>query len=271
MLTIEILEAIEKFAGCPLCYLWMEYEERNMEYLLTNEVVMDPGFREKVVLAKGFCNYHMHLLYKTANKPGVLDGLGYALYMRDVVESILEALRSVPLEILSKLENKANINILSRREKRRHIFSWLCKAVRRAVQGERPCPACESLRSFDEMHLDTLLQMLDDEDFRKDFQSSKALCLPHFFSAVGMVRSSKLRNSVDVTRTLIEVEKKGLETVASYLSEFIRKHDWNTRNEPRGPEVNANNMSLNILAGAQGLYMERSYSEDQMKQLVRST
>jgi len=95
--------------------------------------------------------------------------------------------------------------------------------------------------------------MLDDEDFRKNFQSAKALCLPHFLSSVDKVRSSKLRSSPDVVRALFEVEKIALQTAANYLSEFIRKSDWNTRNEPSGPEVNANIMALNLLVGAQGL------------------
>jgi hypothetical protein len=262
LLTIDILEAVEKSTGCPLCYLWTKFEARHMENLLTNEVVMDPDFRQKIRLAKGFCNYHTHLLHKTAHTPGVLDGLGYALYMKDIVESILESLGLVRLESLSKLENKTNINILSWREKRRHILLRLYKAMNHAILGERRCPACESLGSSNEIHLDTLLQMLDDDDFRKEFQS-KALCLPHFLSSVDMVRSSKLRNSADVARALLEVEKNGLQTAANYLSEFMRKQDWNARNEPRGPEANANTVALNLLVGAQGLHIVPRLEEHQ--------
>jgi hypothetical protein len=253
ILTIAILEAVEKSVGCPLCYLWVKDEEGQMEYLLANEVTMDPGFRNTLISAKGFCNYHAHLLYKVAYTPGVLDGLGYALYMKDVVESVLESLGSVRLESMSKLENKMKIDILSRRQERRRILLGLYKAVNHAILGERPCPACESLRSSDEIHLDTLLRILDDDEFRKDFQS-RALCLPHFLSAFEMLRSSKLRNSAYVARALLEVEKNCLQTVANYLSEFIRKQDWNARNESRGPEMNANAVALNLLAGAQGLY-----------------
>jgi hypothetical protein len=62
LLTIAILEGIEKSDGCPLCYLWAKSEERLLENLLADEMVMDPNFREKVTSAKGFCNRHMHLL-----------------------------------------------------------------------------------------------------------------------------------------------------------------------------------------------------------------
>jgi hypothetical protein len=264
ILTIDILGAMENSVGCPLCYLWARHERRLMENLLTDEMVMDPGVRQKVVLAKGFCNYHAHLLYKTAHTPDVLDGLGYALYMKDIVESTIERLRVLPLENLSRLENKTEMNILSWRKKRRDMFLRLYKAVRYAVQRERPCPACESVRSFDEIHLDTLLKMLDDEDFRKNLASSKALCLPHFLSAVGIARSSKLRDPGNVVGTLFDLEKTRLQTAADYLSEFIRKQDWNARSEPRGPEVNANSMSLNLLVGAQGLCKGRRCDEYQI-------
>jgi hypothetical protein len=268
LLTIGILEAVEKSVGCPLCYLWAEYEARHMKNLLTDEVAMDPSFREKVRRAKGFCNYHMHLLYKTAHTPGVLDGLGYAFYMKDIVETVSESLRLLRSESFSlkpNLKNKANINILSWRQKRRQILLRLYKTVMYAVKGQHLCPACESLRSTDETRSGTLCQMLDDEDFRKDFQLSKTLCLPHFLSAVGMVRSSKLRNSADVARALLEVEKNGLHRAANYLSEFIRKQDWNARNEPRGLEANANTMALNLLVGAQGLYVVPKHDGNQMR------
>jgi hypothetical protein len=242
LLTIEILEALEKSAGCPLCYLWMNNEERHMEYLLTNEVLMDSEFKQKVVLARGFCNYHMHLLNQTTHR--ALDGLGYALYMKDIVESIMEQLRLLPLGSLSKPENESSINIQGWGEKRRHILQRLYKAVKHAVQGERSCPVYEFLRSLEIICLHTLLQMLDDEDFRKDCQSAKALCLPHFLSGVGMILSDKLRNWVEVARTPIEVENMGLQTAANYFSEFIRKQDWNTRSGPRGIDVNANTMAL---------------------------
>jgi len=91
--TIEILDAFERGRLCPLCQLWIKSEERLMPHLLTNEVNMDPDFRAKVIEAKGFCNRHMHLLYNTAYTPGSQDGLGYALYMQDVVKLVLEQVK----------------------------------------------------------------------------------------------------------------------------------------------------------------------------------
>jgi len=258
LLTIAVLEGIEKSEGCPLCYLWVKSEEHFMEYLLTNEVTMSPEFRERVQAAKGFCNRHMHLLYKTAYEGHTEDGLGYALYMQGVVEKIIESLASLSPDYVSNFRKSNDSNVIVRRRRQRQAFTLLSSGLERAVQGKTPCPACESLWSSNKIHLHTLVQMLDDKDFREEFKSSKGLCIPHFISAIRMAGQSKLKNPVDVACTLIEVEIKHLQLAKHYLSEFIRKRSWDFRNEPPGPEINANTMILNLLVGVEGLYC-RSY------------
>jgi hypothetical protein len=254
LLTICILEAIEESTGCLLCYLYSKNEKRYMEHLLTCEVVMDPGFRNRVILAKGFCNHHAHLLYKTAQTPGVLDGGAYALYMRSVVESILEELESRSIESLNALDSKRDNGTITKGRARRDLFLRVRHTLRQVVQRRQPCPACESLLFSDRTGLHTLVEMLSDEDFRKEFKSSKGLCLPHFMSAIRVLGTSKLKNSANIYHALMQVEKERLRSVAYYLSEFLRKQRWDARNEPSGLEVNANKMALNALVGVHGLY-----------------
>jgi hypothetical protein len=255
LLTISILEAIKQSTGCLLCYLWSKDENSYMEYLLTDEVVMDPWFREKVVLARGFCNHHMHLLYSTARKPGVLDGGSFALYMRSVVESV-EDLESLSHKSLGALAKRRNFGIVTERRTHRKLLLKLQKTLTHAIKGEQACPACESLWASDTRHLGTLVKMLYDKDFREEYRSSNALCLPHFLSAIRMVGMGKDKESISVAGTLIEVEQVRLHLIAHYLSEFIRKRSWDARNEPHGSEVNANNIALEFLVGAAGLYCE---------------
>jgi len=249
--NVSVLDAIEKSDSCPLCYLWLESESRHLEYLLTNEVTMDPVFKEKILAAKGFCNRHMHLLYETAHRVGTEDGLGYALYMRSIVEEVCQELKSLPLH---KIQNSANKGIILRGRRRRQAITLLAKKADDAYRGKSPCPVCEFLWSFDQIHLQTLLQMLGDKDFLEEFKSSRVLCLPHFISALRMAGRSNLKNAGEVTRALIELEVGLLERLEKLLSEFIRRHDWRFRDEPRGPEVKANSLTLNILAGVEGLY-----------------
>ena len=253
LFTIAIFEGIEKAEGCPLCYLWTRRETVLMEHLLRDELVMDPAFRVSVLDAKGFCNHHMHLLYKATSARHTDDGLGYAIYMQGVVQRIIADFKSSPLDRLRRLEDLVHNNIFTRSKKSRQAFSHLTEAVEKTVEGQRTCPACEFMWSSDEMNLHTLVRMLDDKDFREEFGSSKGLCLSHFVSAVRMVSRVRIKNSVQITRALIEAEMKRLELTENYLSEFIRKQRWEFRHEPWGPEANANPMVLNLLVGAEGL------------------
>jgi hypothetical protein len=247
ILTVAILEAMEKSDGCPLCYLWTKAEERCIRHVLTSEVVMDPEFREKVVDARGFCNRHAHMLIQT-RESGV--GLGYALYMKDVVKKVAEQLSALCTN-LSNVSESSKGGILSRKKSSITALDSLIK--HKKTQG-RQCPLCEHLWSMDRIHLRTLVQMLDNEDFRKEFNSSKWLCLPHFASAMRMICTSKLTNPIYVAQALLGSETKRFQLIENLLSEFIRKQSWDFRNEPAGPEVNANLLALNLLVGAKGLY-----------------
>ena len=234
-----------------------------MEHLLTCETVMDPGFRDRVILSRGFCNHHAHLLYRTTQTAIGLDGGAYALYMESVFKSILEELESAPVENLNASGGKRDNEIIARVRARRDLFLRLRHALRQVVQRRQPCPACESLLFSDRSRLHTLVEMLSDEDFRKEFKSSKGLCLPHFSSAIRFLGTSKLKNSAEMHHALVHIEKERLRLVAYYLREFFRKEGWDARNEPKGLEANANMMALEFLVGAPGLYLGCSLSENE--------
>jgi hypothetical protein len=251
ILTVRILEGMEKSKDCPLCYLWTECEERYLKSILTNEVVMDPAFREKVVAARGFCNRHAHMLYRAIHEGDVEDGLGYALYMKDIIEKIIEQLS----HLCTNLSNDSKLSkdrVLFHRKKGSVIT--LNDVIEHKTQRQQ-CPLCEHLWSMNQIYLHTLIQMMDDEDFRIEFNSSKGLCLPHFVSAMQMVCISKLKNPIYVAQALIDAEMKRLQLIEHLLSEFIRKQSWDFRNEPSGQEGNANFLALNLLFGAEGVHL----------------
>ncbi|MEM2110969.1 MAG: DUF6062 family protein [Candidatus Bathyarchaeia archaeon] len=251
--TIPILEGIKRSEGCPLCYLWLKNEERLMEYLLKNEVAMDAQFRKKILAAKGFCNRHMHLLYKTFNRGHTENGLGYATYMKEVIERIIEQFSSLSPGILNSLKDSANSNIFVSRRKRKSTFSLFSDTLEKVVHGEVPCPACEYLWSSDERYLHTLIQMLDKKDFQQEFKTSKGLCLSHFMSAIKCVSRNTPKNPSAIAQTLVEVEMKRLKLTVDCLQEYIKKHRWEFKNDVFGEEAAANQMVLSLIAGVEGL------------------
>ncbi|MEM3449835.1 MAG: DUF6062 family protein [Nitrososphaerota archaeon] len=255
ILTMKVFEAVEKSEVCPLCYLWTKNEERYVKHVLTSEVVMNPEFRENVVAAFGFCNRHAHMLYEAIHERDVDDGLGYALYMNDVFERVEEQLSS----LYKSLHNiSESLKDRKRYRKKTSIISLndLMKRLIGHKTQKRECPICEHLKSMDQIYSYTLIQMLDDEDFRKDFNSSKGLCLPHFITAMQIITVIKLKNPIHIAQTLLDNETKHFQLIQNLLSEFIRKQSWEFRNEPHGPEVNANILSLNYLVGAKGYILD---------------
>jgi hypothetical protein len=252
ILTVRILEGVERSKGCPLCYLWNDSEERYLKHVLTNEVVMDSGFREKLIAARGFCNRHAHMLYRAIYGGDVHDGLGYALYMKDIVEKVLEDLHLLSTILPSYPKPRRGI-VLPRSRKRR--IATLREAVEPKTRRQQ-CPICEHLWSMNQIYLHTLVQMLDDEEFREEFSSSKELCLPHLLSAIQILYTGNLKNPASIAQALINSEIKHLQSIQHLLSEFIRKQSWEFRDEPHGPEVNANHLALHFLFGSEGLRLK---------------
>jgi len=254
ILTVRILEGMEKSSGCPLCYLWTECEEHYLKHMLTNEVVMDPAFRGKVVAAGGFCNRHAHMLYRVIHGGDVEDGLGYALYMKDITRKIMEQLSHLHENLSNNFKSSKSRMPFHRKRRDTTALDNIINYDARRQQ----CPICEHLWSMNQIYLHTLVQMLDDdENFRVKFSSSKGLCLPHFASAMQIIHINKLKNPIHVAKALIDAEIKNLQLIEHLLSEFIRKQGWEFRNEHPGEEVNANLLALNLLFGAEGVLLKK--------------
>jgi len=222
-----------------------------MEHLLTNESSKNPDVTKRVSDSKGFCNRHTHMLYKTSSGGGTEDGLGYAYYMQIAVRKIKEEIMALPARITKDSTSKG---IASRLTRQRQSMNLIAKKAREALPGKRLCPACQFLWSYDKNEIITLLGMLDDAEFRKKFESSKGLCLPHFVAALNAVNESHIKNPSEVSRSLVHTELNLLQEAEKLLSEFIRKHDWKFSGEPYGSEARANFLALNLLVGAEGLY-----------------
>ncbi len=249
--TLDILYAFEKAETCPLCYLWLKSEERLMPHLLTNEVNMDPDFRSKVVNARGFCNRHMHLLYRTAYTPGNQDGLGYALYMQDVINFMVNQFKEARSKIEGVMSDSSGL--LGKRKAAKLVKQTVNEFENNFI-GTNSCPACEYLKQLDSLRTGTVIRLLDeDKEFRKIFLSSKGFCIPHFISIIKMVSETKVKNQKIIMDTLFEVESKSIERIQLLLTKFIKRFDWACKQKSYGEEVEANSMVKNFLKGVEGL------------------
>lgn len=255
LLTIRIFRALRGARFCPLCYLYEEEERRTLDNVMSNEVVMDPTFRKKVISSFGFCSEHTYLLLRRSRDPKFADGMGLALYLQSVVEEILKRPRSKGLE-------------------RRRGLRWLPGAVRSPMtrgslplrdfdsgegrNGKASCPICESMESMDKIDVSTLVGMLGEDEFRSEFLSSYRLCIPHFVSVLRSLLTSD-QGAEGVVEGLIEAEERLLVRIHRMLSEFLRKQSWEARGEQWGEEREANLIAVRALLGAKRLRVYRCH------------
>lgn len=128
---------------CAICYLARRAVYRFFDDLLY-ERVNDPGIRESLRKAKGFCEKHFWQLVEFG------DGFGVSALAQDVLE-------------LFKSEWQRE----SRKSKKTNRVPALC-------------PACEHFQTTEKNYLSLFLENFDDLELKYAFERSFGLCVDHF-------------------------------------------------------------------------------------------
>jgi hypothetical protein len=217
--------------GCPVCTLAERNSLRFLDALLY-ERVNDVGTREGLRKSLGFCNWHAWKSLEVPNCP-----LGLGIIYHDLLEQIQERLgriqRSFPLRI-------PYLRRLWRKEKAKHSIPLL--------RPSHSCPACRSVRFFEEMYMETLLDFLAEEDFERQFSGSSGICFPHLTIAIEKYPGHRNLG------LLIQMQAKKVESLREELAEFIRKHDYKFVHEPRGAESDSWRRALELVAGKREVF-----------------
>ena len=217
--------------GCPVCSLAERNSFRFLDALLY-ERVNDVGTREGLRKSLGFCNWHAWKCLEVPNAP-----LGLGIIHQDLLGQILERLggiqRSLPLRIpfLRRLRN---------RRKAKNALS--------PIRPGHSCPACRSIRFFEEMYLEILLDYFSEEDFEREFSRSAGICFPHL--TIAIEKDPGHRN----LGPLVQRQMKKWESLKAELEEFIRKHDYKYAHEPRGAESDSWKRALEMIAGKREIF-----------------
>ncbi|NWF54903.1 MAG: hypothetical protein HXY45_08940 [Syntrophaceae bacterium] len=219
--------------GCPVCSLAERNSFRFLDALLY-ERVNDVGTRDGLRKSLGFCNWHAWKCLEVPNAP-----LGLGIIHHDLLGEILHRLSRlrVPLPIPSFSFRR----IWGRRKAKRPLLD-------RLLTPSDSCPACRSVRFFEQMYLEILLDYIDEEDFGGHFSRSAGVCFPHLTIAIGKYPGH--RN----LELLIKSQKKKWESLRAELAEFIRKNDYKYSHEPRGAESDSWKRSLEMLAGKREVF-----------------
>jgi hypothetical protein len=234
-LSYHQLREVLALSGCALCRLRAKSAERFVDSLLW-ESVLDPGTRQQIRQARGFCLEHAPLFLRSG------AALGTAILTHDVLSDLTKLLDTVGYQARPAVSLRRVWEVLFPRQP----ASATARLVTR-LAPQTPCPVCKHVESMEQVYLTTLLDALGaDEEMAALLQGSGGLCLPHLRSALTLVRRES------VYRSLMTAQRLAWERLAGELSEFIRKQDYRFRDEPWGEEGNAWLRAVAALVGGEG-------------------
>lgn len=204
--------------GCALCHLSFRASRHYLD-TLNYEGVNDPGLRQSLVAANGFCNRHA---WEWAHMHG--SALGVALVYRNILKRWLET-----------LENGRGAG-----RRREQVVSVVDR-----LRPHEECPACRVEAEAARQAGEVLLQYLRDEDIATRYVPAGGLCLPHLRLAISL-------GIPEQAQTLQAWQTQVYQTLVGQLDEFIRKQDYRFASEPVGEEGNAWRRAVAAVVGEEG-------------------
>jgi hypothetical protein len=147
MTYYDVSEALAQ-GGCCVCRLAERAVRRYLASLLW-ESVNDPGIREKLRAARGFCREHSWQLQSMGSP------LSIAILWRDLLTQEIAELQRPGAEL---------------------------KRRRSAPRGA--CPACEQRDGAEQRYLETLIEHLEAGELRTEYTESSGTCLTHLERAL---------------------------------------------------------------------------------------
>lgn len=209
--------------GCPVCRVVLQRVAQTLESM-QDELVLDPGWRERVDAAWGFCTLHAQQ-WLTEAQP-----LSTAIIYEVVLARVSRELeRATP---------GRNGSLRSRLRSSRE------SAVRAPVNA---CALCETRDEQERLLTAQLIEDMHRPPFQARYAQSDGLCLAHLNLALGSGADAAM---LEMLRT------KMLETntqLRAQLREVIRKHDYRFRDEPAGDEWKAVEQSVRRVASDPGI------------------
>jgi len=136
----SLLDALKE-KHCPICYLCRKSVTMFFDGFLY-ESVNDPGMREAIRNAEGFCEKHSWQMVSFG------DPFGNAIISHDLLSMVR---KKVPFEN---------------------------PKIHRSIKGE--CPACQTWKDSEKRYENVFIESFDDAVFYLGFKNSFGLCLDHF-------------------------------------------------------------------------------------------
>lgn len=224
--TESSLEESLRPGECLVCSN-LDRSERHSIHSFLWEGMMSPHARTAFLAGRGFCARHFGIAKRIEDECWPAGGIGVAILCENLIDQAVEQLPAQ--EDLSRPDSHG----LFRRKREARLCS----------PGSE-CIFCRE-RSEREGSLLDALQFLKYRPAWAQNLRRSPLCVCHSLLALRIWKNPTDRQQLRTT--LVGY----LQELQAELREFIRKHDWNCRDEPLGPEKDSVFRAIQILTGLQ--------------------
>jgi len=261
-MLLDLIRAFQQ-AGCPVCNLAMVSERRYLTALVW-ENVNDPYIRDRLGASRGFCPRHAWQL-RHVEELIMASHLGTGIIYEDMASRVrtdLDALiasrkeligqrpRGVLRALITRLRDACDLLALNGPVGR--AFSCMAaNDLSTPLAPGRNCPLCDHVGYMVTTNLQSLLRGCAHEDVRRAYRASDGLCLLHLRQLLSTARPDQEQQVL----FLLEVVRDKLNAWLPLLSEHLRKHIFQYRDEPQTAEEQTSWLRvLAFMAGEEGAF-----------------
>jgi hypothetical protein len=227
--------------GCPICELIQRDSKRHLDTLYY-ERTMDPGLRAALRRSIGFCNYH-------AWQSTEIQNVGLSIGV--IYEDLLDVQRRDLSEIIRDLKGKNRGRLF-------HFWkrpSYDESVHHRVFAPDAPCPVCSFDAQFTVYYLREMIRSISEQEFEEGYRSSSGLCIPHMQMLIGTFWDHPNLPAI------LELQSSKLDALSKELKEFIRKHDYRFKDEPRGTEFDSWRRAVEQFAGKRASFSNQIWEQ----------
>ena len=221
--TRDTLSKAFAHGGCAICNAVLAAERKSIHSFL-HEGMMFPSVRQKFLAGGGFCLRHFWMAKEIEDKAWQTGGFGLAILCEDLARSANSGLAAAKAAALTSRPS------LFRRSDPQGF-----------VPGQN-CIFCQENREKAQFLGEVLEELSEEEEFRVPLEAN-GLCIPH-----GQLALQIWKNPAKRDRLFRQLETRIAELGAD-LREFIRKHDYQYRDEPQGREQDSVLRSMRLFVG----------------------
>jgi len=221
--TRSALNKAFALGGCAICASVRAFERKGIHSFLY-EGMMFPSVRQKFLDGGGFCLRHFWMAKEIEEVTWPRGGIAMAILCEDLTRQA-----NAGLAIVAAVEPNSRTTLLRRR------------AARPFVPGHS-CMFCQDNADKETFLAEVLEELVEEPEFAKPLERN-GLCVRHGQLALQVWKDHAKRDE------LFAQLKAQVTELSADLREFIRKYDYQYRDEPRGREQDSVPRAIRLFVG----------------------